>query len=163
MPTLEFETTVAAPLEDVWAFHENVRESLPALSPPVDHVSIESADVPIRVGSRIVINARGPFGRPMKWVARIVEHAPPHAVVFGEEARFVDEMESGPFKPWKHEHDFERVDEKTTRVLDRITYRVGLGPVGFVADRLIVRPRIRAMFRHRHAALRRAFEAAAAR
>ena len=163
MPTLEFETTVAAPLEAVWAFHENVRESLPALSPPGDNVTIEAVDLPVRVGSRITINARGPFGRPMKWVAKIVEHAPPHAVVFGEEARFVDEMESGPFQSWKHEHDFERVDERTTWVLDRITYRVGLGPIGFVADRLIVRPRLRAMFRHRHAALRRLLEASAAR
>src|SRR5687768_12775611 len=155
MPTIEFETTVAAPLDEVWAFHEDVRASLPALSPPRDDVSIESADVPPHVGSRIVINARGPFGRRMKWVAKITEHAPPHAVVFGEEARFVDEMESGVFKAWRHEHDFERLDEKTTRVLDRVTYRVGLGPVGFFADRLIVRPRLRSMFRHRHAALRR--------
>jgi hypothetical protein len=63
-------------------------------------------------------------------VAKIVQHKPPRAVVFGEEARFVDEQESGPFKAWRHEHDFERVDAKSTRVVDRITYRVGWGPIG---------------------------------
>lgn len=163
MPTLEFETTVAAPLDAVWAFHENVSDSLPALSPPGDEVRIELADVPVRVGSRIVIEARGPLGRRVRWVAKIVEHVPPHSVVFGEEARFVDEMETGPFKAWKHEHDFERVDEKTTRIVDRITYRVGFGPVGTLADRLIVRPRLAAMFRHRHGAIARLLEAGAGR
>jgi ligand-binding SRPBCC domain-containing protein len=163
MPTLEFEMTVAAPLQVVWTFYENVRESLPALCPPKDQVRVESADVPVRAGSRVIFHVRGPFGRPVRWVGLIVEHVPPHPVVFGEEARFVDVQESGPFKSWRHEHDFERVNEKTTRVLDRITYRVGLGPAGFVADHLIVRPRIRGMFRHRHAALRRLLEATAAR
>ena len=163
MATLEFETTVAAPLQDVWAFYENVRESLPALCPPGDEVRIESADVPVRAGSRVIFHTRGPFGRSVRWVGAIVEHVPPHPVVFGEEARFVDVQESGPFKSWRHEHDFERVDERTTRIVDRITYRVGLGPIGFVADRLIVRPRLRAMFHHRHATMHRLLEAGAAR
>ena len=163
MPTLEFETTVAAPLQDVWAFYENIRESLPALCPPGDEVRIESEDVPVRAGSRVIFHTRGPFGRPVRWVGVIVQHVPPHPVVFGEEARFVDAQESGPFKSWRHEHEFERVDEKTTRIIDRITYRVGLGPIGFVADRLIVRPRLAAMFRYRHEALRRHLVAGAGR
>src|SRR5688500_7103793 len=119
MPTLEFETIIAAPLQRVWEIFSDVN-SLIAISPPADRVEIESADVPIGAGSRIVIIAAGPLGRRMRWVAKIVEHRPPHAVVFGEEARFVDEQESGPFKSWRHEHEFERVDEKTTRVIDRV-------------------------------------------
>lgn len=156
MPTLEFETTVNAPLESVWVFHEDVRRSLPALSPADDDVSIESAEVPVRVGSQIVILATGPFGR-IRWVAKIVEHKPPHAVVFGEEARFVDEQVSGPFKSWRHEHDFEAIDAKSTRVLDRVTYRVPYGPIGWIADWALVRPKVRGMFHHRHAELRRIF------
>jgi ligand-binding SRPBCC domain-containing protein len=151
MPTLEFEITVAAPLDVVWAFHDDVA-NLPVLSAPESQVTLESADVPVRVGSRIVISATGPLGR-VRWVARIVEHTPPRAVVFGEEARFVDEQESGPFKTFRHEHDFERVGEKATRVVDRLTYRVGWGPIGWIADGLIVRRQLRSMFRRRHAVL----------
>ena len=156
MPTLEFETTVTAPLAAVWAFHEDVTTSLPALSPPGDQVRIESADLPVRVGSKIVILAKGPVGK-LRWVAKIVEHKPPRAVVFGEEARFVDEQESGPFKSWRHEHDFEAIDAKTTRVFDRVTYRVGWGPIGWVADAILVRRKLAAMFRHRHDQLQRRF------
>ena len=33
MPTLEFECTVAAPLEEVWAFYQDPRGALPVLTP----------------------------------------------------------------------------------------------------------------------------------
>ena len=161
MPTLEFQTTIAAPLEKVWAFHDDVKSALPALSPPGYEVAIESADVPVQVGSRIVILAKGPLGRRLRWAAKIVEHRPPHVVVFGEEARFVDEQESGPFAFWRHEHDFERVDDKTTLLTDRVTYRVGFGPLGLLADFVFVRRKLNAMFRFRHAQTRRLLEASA--
>lgn len=162
MPTLEFQTNIAAPLEKVWAFHDDVNASLPALSPPGDQVSIESADLPVKVGSRIIILAKGPLGMKLRWVARITEYRPPHVVVFGEEARFVDEQEAGPFKSWRHEHDFERIDEKTTLLTDRITYRVGFGPLGWIANLLLVRPKLKGMFRFRHGQTRKLLENAPA-
>src|SRR2546423_6903998 len=100
MPTVMFETTIAAPLEQAWAFYSDPVGALPVLSPPEVKVQIESADAPVRVGSRIVIAATVPLRGRIRWVARIVEHQPPHPVVFGEEARFIDEQESGPFKSW---------------------------------------------------------------
>ena len=157
MPVIEFESTVTAPLAKVWAFHQDI-QSLVALSPPGDEVKIESADAPLREGSRIFIDAKGPLGRHMKWIARIVEQREPHAVVFGEEARFVDVQERGPFASWRHEHEFEHVDDKTTRVRDRITYRVPLGPIGWLADLFFVRRKLARMFRFRQEQLRRLLE-----
>jgi ligand-binding SRPBCC domain-containing protein len=157
MPTLIFQTTIAAPLSAVWAFHEDVRAALPALSPPGAGVSIESADLPVHVGSKIVIVGKSPVGK-LRWVARIVEHVPPHAVAFGEEARFVDEQQSGPFARWRHSHEFERIDDRSTRLVDRVDYAVPWGPAGWVADWLFVRWQIIAMFRHRHAATKKLLE-----
>ena len=157
MPVLEFESTIAAPLEEVWAFYSDPIGALPALTPPDVQARIESADVPVQVGSRVIVNIRQ-LGRSMRWVARIVEHRPPHAVAFGEEARFVDVQESGPFAAWRHEHDFERVDEKTTRMLDRVTYRVPLGPIGWIADVIFVRRKVNEMFRYRHEQTKRLLE-----
>ena len=157
MPTLLFETTVPAPLGRVWAFHDDVAAALPALSPPTARVKIESADVPVCAGSRIVITARGPLGIRFRWVARIVEHRPPplSPAGAGSTAGFVDEQESGPFKSWRHEHTFAAVDESTTRLTDRVTYAVRFGPLGRLADRLFVRRQVEAMFRHRHGVLPR--------
>lgn len=157
MPLLTFETTIRAPLSAVWAFHDDPITGVPALSPPDARVEVESADVPVREGSRIIFTAQGPLGR-LRWVARIVEHRPPHAVVFGEEARFVDVQESGPFKYWRHEHEFEAVDQSSTRIVDRVSYSVGWGPLGWLADKLLVARKVREMFRHRHAATRKLLE-----
>jgi ligand-binding SRPBCC domain-containing protein len=157
MPSLQFQVLINAPLDRVWAFHQRVHEALPALSPPGDTVQIEHADVPPAVGGRVVITARGPLGR-IRWVAKFTEVVPPHPVVFGEEARFVDEQESGPFAAWQHAHEFERIDAETTRMVDRITYRLPMGPLGWIADKLFVARKLRAMFRYRHEATRRILE-----
>ena len=159
MPTLEFECTVAAPLEEVWAFYQDPRGALPVLTPPKVEAAIESADEPPVVGARVVITMRQPPRRkPVRWVARIVEHRPPHAVAFGQEARFVDVQESGPFACWRHEHEFEAIDSKSTRLVDRVTYRVPWGPLGWLADLLVVRRMLKKMFRYRHAQTRKAME-----
>ncbi|HEY7086598.1 MAG TPA: SRPBCC family protein [Tepidisphaeraceae bacterium] len=152
MPTIEFETTVAAPLARVWEFYLDVMGSLPRLCQPGDQVQIERADLPPQVGGRVILRAKGPLGR-LVWDARYVELVPPHPVVFGEEARFVDVQDSGPFKSWQHSHEFEAIDAKSTRIVDRITYQVPYGPIGWVADKIIVRPKLRAMFRYRHQVL----------
>lgn len=157
MSLLIFETTVRAPLAKVWVFHDDPIAGVPALSPMDAEVKVESADMPVREGSRIIFTAKGPLGR-IRWVAKIVEHRPPHAVVFGEEARFVDEQESGPFKYWRHEHEFEAVDQSSTRIVDRVRYSVGWGPLGWIADKLLVARKVRAMFRHRHEATKRLLE-----
>jgi ligand-binding SRPBCC domain-containing protein len=158
VPVREFEMIVAAPLARVWAFHQDVMNALPVLSPPGDQVTVEHADSPPVARARTVISFRGPFGRRMRWVARIVEHRPPHAVVFGEEARFVDEQETGPFRRWRHEHEFEAIDAKTTRIVDRVTYTPPLGVIGWLLDPILIAPRLRKMFTHRHAATKRLLE-----
>jgi ligand-binding SRPBCC domain-containing protein len=122
-------------------------------------VKIESADLPVRAGSRIVLTARGPLGVRLRWVAKIIEHTPPQSEPTGASARFTDEQESGPFQSWRHEHAFAAVDESTTRVTDRVTYAVRFGPLGRLADRLFVRRQVTAMFRHRHQALGALFSA----
>ena len=156
MPVLSFEITLSAPIERVWQFHEDVATALPLLSPPEARVEVESADLPVRVGSRITITARGPLGRRLRWVAKITAHRPPGAGgAYG--AEFADEQESGPFAAWLHEHVFEEDGPEATRLTDRVTYRVPLGPLGVVADHLFVRRQIVQMFRHRHQALSQVF------
>jgi ligand-binding SRPBCC domain-containing protein len=170
MPTLEFTAVLAAPLDAVWAFHQDVSAALPVLSPPGSDVRVVSADLPARVGQRVEVAARGPLGVRLRMVARIVEFRPPpdDAAAGGgggavgspamRSAVFIDEQEPGPFAAWRHEHRFDAVDDRTTRLTDRVTYRVPLGPLGRLADRLFVRRQLVAMFEHRHAATRRAVE-----
>jgi ligand-binding SRPBCC domain-containing protein len=163
MPTLEMESTIAAPLEKVWAFYNDPRGALPMLSPPDNDARIEDVSgEPVGEGTRVTISMQA--GRLIRkrvtWVAKIVEHRPPHAVAFGMEARFVDVQETGPFAAWRHSHEFEAVDSKTTRMVDRVTYRAPLGPIGWIADLVFLRRSIRAGFRYRHEQTKRHFESA---
>jgi ligand-binding SRPBCC domain-containing protein len=166
VPTLTFQTVLPAPIELVWDYHQNVHKALPALSPPEADVRIETADLPLKIGSRVTLTANaplGPFRRRIRWVARYTDFRPPKSVVFGEEARWTDEQESGPFAYWKHQHEFEAVDSASTRVVDHVTYRPPLGPLGLLLDPLLIRPKLHRLFAHRHSALAATFAALAAR
>lgn len=52
--------------------------------------------------------------------------------------RFVDEQVRGPFKRFRHEHLFESVGGRT-RMLDRIDFDAPFGPIGVLAERLVLR------------------------
>ncbi|HEX8912539.1 MAG TPA: SRPBCC family protein [Humisphaera sp.] len=157
MPTVEFVTTIDAPLDAVWAFHLDVTAALPVLSPPDAGVRIEEPDLPARVGQRVVMTVRGPLGVRLRWVARLTAFDPPAGAAGDRRARFVDEQERGPFAAFRHEHLFAETDGGArTTLTDRVTYRPPLGPLGWVADKLFLRRQLTDMFRHRHAATRAA-------
>lgn len=157
MPIIHHETIVPASIGRVWLFFTDPVKNLPAISPPSSAVVIESADLPIKEGSRVIIAAKDPIGRRIRWESRIEIFNPPHPVISGMEARFVDVQMSGPFAAWKHEHEFEALDSKTTRMVDRVTYRPPFGVLGFVADWAMIRWQLRSMLRYRGNALRKVF------
>jgi uncharacterized protein len=159
MPTLQFTLFVSASLEDVWAFHQDVTRALPLLSPPGSDVRIISADLPARKGQRVSMNVRGPLGKRLNWVADIVEFRPPPTTDGGlRQAAFIDVQVSGPMAYWRHEHVMDEAGPLQTRLTDTVTYRVPLGPLGWLADRIFVSRQIRAMFKHRHAVTKQQLE-----
>ena len=50
---------------------------------------------------------------------------------------FVDEQRKGPFKSFRHEHLFEPVAHGT-RLVDHVEFQAPLGPLGRVAERLVL-------------------------
>jgi ligand-binding SRPBCC domain-containing protein len=85
----------------------------------------------------------------MRWVTEI------RHVRDGE--YFVDEQRFGPYSFWYHEHSFEPVDGGVS-MTDHVTYRVGYGPLGWLAHQLIIRPKLERIFDYRAEATRRLFE-----
>lgn len=70
------------------------------------------------------------FGVRVCMTSKITELDAPH--------RFVDEMQRGPFKSWRHVHLFEPTADGTL-MTDEVDYRVPFGPLGSLVDRLFVR------------------------
>jgi ligand-binding SRPBCC domain-containing protein len=153
--TFSYSVDVGWDIRRVWEAYQDMQTLLPALTDPGQQMRLERVEpLPAQVGTELVISTQSPIGR-VKWVARIVENVPPHATITGTEARFVDEQIEGPFKSWRHTHEFEAIDDRSTRIIDHIDYRVGNGPLGPIANLLVVRPALKKMFAYRRKVLER--------
>jgi ligand-binding SRPBCC domain-containing protein len=70
------------------------------------------------------------------------------------EAMFVDEMTTGVFAAYRHEHRFTR-EGGGTAMVDDVTWRSPLGPLGALADRLFVRRLMERLVDDRNAEIQR--------
>jgi len=138
MATYRRETRVRAPLQRVWTFHSRI-EGLEALTPGFMNLRVERVVGPdgdrdpdvMEAGARAETSVR-PFGvgPRQRVVSVIVERERGDGT-----ARFVDEMEVGPFPEWRHTHAF-FADGDATVVRDRVDYELPGGAVGRAAGSL---------------------------
>ena len=121
----------------VWEFFATPR-NLNELTPPGLRFRILTA-VPDRMHPGLLIEYRiSPLpGLWLRWLTEI-RH-------IREREYFVDEQRIGPYRLWYHEHVFEAVPGGT-RMVDRVTYEVGWGPAGWLAEKLWVRRQLEHIF-----------------
>jgi ligand-binding SRPBCC domain-containing protein len=150
-------TRVAAPLDDVWAFHSRI-EGLEALTPGWMNLRVEAVRGPdgeddpavLETGTRIRLSTR-PFGvgPRQSFVSRIVAREEGEGT-----ATFTDDMTDGPFRAWEHTHRF-FADGDETVIEDDVEYAFPvadglLGPLSVVG--------FEPMFRYRHRKTRELLE-----
>jgi hypothetical protein len=80
-------------------------------------------------------------GVPVRWRTQIAAWQPP--------LRFVDVQLRGPYALWEHTHTFERVDERSVEIGDRVRYALPLGPLGEIAHAAFVERDLREIFDYR--------------
>ena len=102
----------------------------------------------MNLGDEVTWAARH-FGIPFRMTSHIVELDRP--------TRFVDEQVRGPFARFRHEHLFE-VIEQGTRMTDAVEFDAPFGPVGDIAERLVLRAYLKKLIRSRADYLRRVAE-----
>ncbi len=128
---VERSVVVAAPVEAVFTFHLDTRNAALISPRSMQVVGVEGV-FPVTEGARVVLRLRprpSPFTQT--WRVRIEAVEPP--------GRIVDVGERTPFAEWHHEHLFRAEGPGRTVMTDRITYRLPAGPLGALADRLLVR------------------------
>jgi ligand-binding SRPBCC domain-containing protein len=69
------------------------------------------------------------FGIPLQMTSRITEMASP--------GYFVDEQVKGPFRRFRHVHEFSQ-DSSGTIMVDRIEFAAPFGPLGRLVERLVL-------------------------
>jgi uncharacterized protein (TIGR01777 family) len=132
-------TVVAAPLAEVFEFFSQA-ENLGAITPPNMAFAIKTP-TPISMEPDRTIDYTirlGPL--PMGW-RTVIEAWEPGA-------RFVDSQAKGPYRCWWHEHRF-RASGDHTIMEDRVYYKPPLGPLGWLANRLIIARMLRNIFTYR--------------
>lgn len=95
--------------------------------------------VEMRTGARIEYRIRL-AGIPMRWRTRIDDWEPG--------VRFVDVQESGPYRLWRHTHEF-TPQAGGVLMSDRVEYAMPFGWLGEQVHSLAVRATLSAIFDHR--------------
>ena len=137
------------PRDEVFAFFAEAG-NLDAITPPwLKFRTMTPA--PIRMEKGTLIDHRLRIhGFPLRWRSKITEWQPL--------IRFVDEQVRGPYRLWKHEHEFDERDGGTL-VRDRVQYAV---PFDFLVHDLLVRRDVEKIFAYRTQQLRKRFGAGSA-
>lgn len=137
---LTFRQTVDATIEKVWNFFSKP-SNLNLLTPPFLHFRILSGDEhPIYNGQIISYSIRIlPLIR-VKWVSEIRDVVPLSS--------FIDEQRFGPYKFWRHHHQFVSSDSGID-IIDNVHYCMGFSFFGEVVRRLYVKRQLEIIFRYR--------------
>ena len=144
---LHCELLVKRPIKETFAFFENPA-NLGQITPPWLSFTIVSADkVEMRQGAQFNYVIRW-LGFPMKWRSLISKYEPPFI--------FVDEQVIGPYKTWHHQHTFLETADGVI-VGDHLEYSLPLGPLGAIAQAVMVKRQLESVFRFRQQALSRIF------
>jgi len=161
MSTYRRRVRVAAPFDEVWAFHSDIA-GLEALTPGFMNLRVERVVGPdgetdpetLVAGTEIGMSAR-PFGvgPRQSWISRIDER---DEEIDAGRARFVDTMEGGPFPMWRHTHRFYEHGDSTV-VDDEVRYELPGGSLGRTASPLGWLG-FEPMFRYRHRKTREVLE-----
>jgi ligand-binding SRPBCC domain-containing protein len=106
----------------------------------------------MKLGDTVTWRARH-FGIVFRMTSAITEYQYP--------SRFVDEQLHGPFRRWWHEHTFTATANGRTVMTDVVQFQSPLGPLGRLADRLVLGRYMPHLLRQRNAWLKTTLEARA--
>ncbi len=127
-------------IEEAWEFFSSPA-NLPLLTPPAfSLVPLTEMHDQLYEGMFITYRVKPLAGIPMTWVTEIT-HLKQHRY-------FVDEQRLGPYSIWHHQHHFKAVPGGV-EMTDILDYRVPLGPLGILLQKIIVGKKVEGIFEYR--------------
>ncbi|WP_233509714.1 SRPBCC family protein [Pedobacter chinensis] len=140
---LEFTQHIPVDLDTAWDFFSsplNLAEITPTdmtfdvTSPNMEHAKMYP-------GLIITYKVSPLFGVKLDWVTEITH--------VKDKEYFVDEQRFGPFAFWHHQHHFQKT-EGGVSMNDILHYSIGWGPIGTVANGVMVKKKINEIFNFRY-------------
>ena len=136
-------------IETAWEFFSSPY-NLPKITPSDMGFTVDSdlGDKGIYEGMEIDYIVSPLLKIPMRWKTLIT------SVKF--QKSFTDLQAKGPYKYWKHFHEFE-ANDKGVLVKDTVNYELPFGFIGRIAHQLLVKKKLEAIFNYRYQFLENKF------
>jgi ligand-binding SRPBCC domain-containing protein len=150
--TFELRTPIRAPIDVVFELARDVGFHERSMAESGERAVAGRTSGPIALGETVTWRARH-FGLWWTLQSRITTMTPPTG--------FSDEQVRGPFAWFRHEHRLEAVEGGTV-MTDRWSHASPLGPIGWLADRIVLARYMRRLLETRNAALKLEAERVAA-
>jgi ligand-binding SRPBCC domain-containing protein len=142
---LEREQVIGRPLAEVFEFFARA-ENLERITPPwLSFRTLTPGPIEMGPGTRIEYRLRL-HALPLRWTSRIE--------LWEKDRRFVDQQVHGPYRFWRHLHEFAPVGRGTC-VRDHVEYALPLGSLGDVAGLPFVRRDLVRIFEYRRSTVAR--------
>jgi uncharacterized protein (TIGR01777 family) len=139
-------TQISAPADQVFAFFCRAG-NLGLITPAAMQFRIVGHVPQLSDGATVEYQMRfGPI--PVRGRIRITGWNPPRS--------YVDVQEAGPYRVWRHEHQF-TPNGQTTTIDDRVYYTPRLGALSGIVNRWLIAPHLREFFRYRAEVLKLRF------
>lgn len=148
MPLIRLETFIGAPPERCFEVARDVDVHQGSMAQSRESAVAGVTSGKLGPGDTVTWQATH-FGLRLRLTSRITEFQPPH--------RFVDEMIRGPFARLRHAHEF-HPQAGGTRMVDIFDYATPLGPLGWLADQLVIRRYMERLLTTRNVFLKAAAE-----
>ena len=147
--TLHQTQIIPSTVEKVWEFISSPY-NLKLITPDYMGFDITTKNLPIRIyaGMMISYTVRPIMGIKMRWVTEITH--------MSDLRYFVDEQRHGPYKMWHHQHLIEAV-EGGVKMTDIVDYEPPFGFLGGIANHLIIKKQLAAIFNYRNTKLEEYF------
>jgi ligand-binding SRPBCC domain-containing protein len=150
MREIRLETVIAAPIGDCFELSLSVDGHTASMGASGERAIGGVTTGVMRLGDIVTWQARH-LGITFRMTVAITEYQYP--------SQFVDEQRRGPFRRWRHEHRFATLANGETQMIDLVDFQSPLGPLGFVADRLVLDHYMPHLLRQRNAWLKTTLEA----
>jgi ligand-binding SRPBCC domain-containing protein len=140
MTILKQEQFLPITLDGAWQFFATPR-NLNEITP--DNMVFEIvSELPDSMYAGLLINYRlkPMFNIPVDWCTEITH--------IKEKEYFIDEQRKGPYRIWHHEHHFRAVDGGVL-MTDLLHYDIGKSIFGWIAGKLFVHKKVKAIFDYR--------------
>jgi ligand-binding SRPBCC domain-containing protein len=147
---IRLETVIVASIGDCFDLSLSVDAHTASMRGSGEHAIGGATSGAMKLGDTVTWRARH-FGIAFRMTSAITEYQYP--------SRFVDEQLHGPFRRWWHEHTFKTAAHGETVMTDVVLFQSPLGPLGSLADRLVLDRYMPHLLRQRDAWLKATLEA----